>query len=187
MEIPADFDASCEPGLHRALERHRASLHRYFTVRLGGDGATADDLLQQLWLLVSRRIAPVPEAEAEAWIRGIARNLIRTYWRTGRRRPPTAPLPDASIAAELSRRLVSEELPAAELERREVRDQLLLALTALPSEPQQTLIDFYFRGRSHAELSAELGVSERAVEGRLYRARQALRKALERLACGEDP
>ncbi|TWT45598.1 ECF RNA polymerase sigma factor SigL [Phycisphaerae bacterium RAS1] len=186
MAIHADAAVRPVPALDRALERHRASLHRYFAVRLGADGATADDLMQQLWLLVSRSTAAVPEADLEAWIRGIARNLIRTHWRVVRRRPPQAPLPDARTAGELSQRLVTQELPAADLERREVRDQLLLALTAMPSEPQQMLIEHYFHGRSHADLSAELGVSERAVEGRLYRARQALRQALLHLAHDGD-
>ncbi|MCZ6745105.1 MAG: sigma factor-like helix-turn-helix DNA-binding protein, partial [Alphaproteobacteria bacterium] len=40
---------------------------------------------------------------------------------------------------------------------------------------------FHFEGKSVAEIAAEHGVSERAVEGRLRRARAKLRKKLDRI------
>ncbi len=67
------------------------------------------------------------------------------------------------------------------LARKEVQDQLLLALTGLSGDAQELLIGSYFEGRSHAELASMLNVSERAIEGRLYRARVALRDKLAHL------
>ena len=57
-------------------------------------------------------------------------------------------------------------------------DQLLLAITELTSEEQELIVGHYFHGRSHDELAAECGLSPRAIEGRLYRARRALREKL---------
>jgi RNA polymerase sigma-70 factor (ECF subfamily) len=78
----------------------------------------------------------------------------------------------------LARRIDTEDLPEEVLLRKEVQDQLLLAMTALPSEVQELLIGFYFEGHSQVELAATRGVSERAIEGRLYRARLAFRDKL---------
>ena len=89
---------------------------------------------------------------------------------------------ELQLAAELANRLVEEELPPEVLERKEVRDQLLLAITELPSGDQDLIAGHYFDGAAFAELARRTGLSERAIEGRLYRARQALREKLRHLA-----
>ena len=54
----------------------------------------------------------------------------------------------------------------------------MLAITALDADAQEIVIARYVDDASHAQLAARFGVSERAIEGRLYRARQALRAGL---------
>ena len=90
------------------------------------------------------------------------------------------------MAQSLATRFDTEDLPEQELARKEVQEQLLLALTELSSEAQEVLIGAYFEGRSQAELAARLGISPRAVEGRLYRARLALRDRLGGMERWED-
>ncbi len=171
------------------------ALYRYFAVRLGGDRHAADDLMQQLWLQ-AQRLAPAgtPEGDGsvsasaatpreilEYRLRRIATNLVRTHWRRAGRRPAHVPLPEPALAAELASRLVTEELPETLLSRSEVHAQLLLALTELPADQQELLVEYYFHGRSHADLARQYATSDRAVEGRLYRARNALREKLQDL------
>lgn len=175
LSVPTSVDVQA------ACDRCSRGLYRYFAVRAGGDAHLADDLMQQLWLQVSRSRASIPRDEVDYWLIGIARNLIRAHWRKKKRRPEHVPIADPHLAAELSRRLVTETLPLRILEKREVRDQLLLALTELRSAEQELIVGHYFRGRSQAALAEELGVSERAVEGRLYRARRSLRDKLQHL------
>lgn len=176
-----DASASERARLEAAFSRHRPALYRYVVVRAGGDDHLADDLLQQLWLQASGNgAALVPDAELEFWLRGIARNLVRAYWRQARHRPAYLPIADAELGAELAERLATEELPPEVLERKEMRDQLLLALTALPSWDQELIVGHYFEGRPHAELAAATGLSVRAIEGRLYRARRSLQQRLRR-------
>jgi len=163
-----------------AFDRCSRSLYRYIAVRVG-DGHLADDLMQQLWLQARNSGAAIPEDELEFWLRGVARNLVRTHWRRQARRPANVPLPDPALAADLADRLVSAELPPETLQRTEVRSQLLLAITALTSEEQEFIVEHYFHERSHAQLAADFGLSRRAVEGRLYRARRALREKLKHL------
>ncbi len=52
------------------------------------------------------------------------------------------------------------------------------ALSLLPGETRALIEAKYFRGKSVQELSPELGLSPKAVESRLTRARQELRDLL---------
>lgn len=157
-----------------------SALYRYFVVRTG-DAHLADDMMQQLWLHAQRRSAEIPLLQVEFWLRAVARNLVTTHWRTVGRRPAQVPIADQAIAADLANQLVSHDLPADQLERREVRDQLLLAITELDAADQELIVGHYFGDESHAALAARLAISPRAIEGRLYRARHALRERLQSL------
>jgi RNA polymerase sigma-70 factor (ECF subfamily) len=53
------------------------------------------------------------------------------------------------------------------------------ALSRLPALQKNLLGAFHFEKRPVAEIAAELGISERGVEGRLRRARQKLRREIE--------
>ena len=50
--------------------------------------------------------------------------------------------------------------------------------TALPQRDRLLFYRKYYYRQSTAQIAAELGTTERAVEGRLYRIKKALRKAL---------
>jgi len=156
------------------------ALYRYFVARTG-DAHLADDLMQQLWLQARKSRADIPESQYEFWLRGIAKNLIRSHWRRRARRPANVPLANPELAKALADQMIQGEAPAEMLEQQETRDQLLLAITELDSEEQQLIVEHYFHGCSHADLAECTGLSPRAVEGRLYRARQALREKLKHL------
>lgn len=175
-------DAAGAADCEAAFDRCAHSLFRYFAVRTGGDRHLADDLMQQLWIHTRGCAGRVPAHELEPYLRGIARNLVRLHWRRTSRRPPAVSLAQPELAAELSRQMATTVMPPEALSNREVRQQLLLALTELSAEEQRLLIGHYFDGRSYAELAADAGAaSPRVIEGRLYRARQALRRKLEHL------
>ncbi|MBK8913455.1 MAG: sigma-70 family RNA polymerase sigma factor [Phycisphaerales bacterium] len=174
-------------GVRTAYDRIAPSLYRYFLVRVASDSHLADDLMQQLWVqaLSAGSIPPVtdapssaPPTDAERWLFAVARNLVRTLWRNRRNRPATVTLPDDESLGRLGERLSSPDFSADKLNAAELRDELLLALTRLCHADQELIVRHYFDGESHAALAARMGVSERAVEGRLYRARAALRETL---------
>ncbi len=182
--LPLAMDTAREddrPGLDAVFDRCARGLYRFIIIRVAGDSHLADDLMQQLWLRATRRGSSVPADELEFWLRAVARNLVHDHWRKAARRPAHLPMSDPALAAELSERLVTEELPAAVLDRREASDLLLLAVTELRDDEQSLIVEHYFRGASQAELACKLGISDRAVEGRLYRARQSLRASLQDL------
>ena len=180
---PVTATASTEErsGVEAAFDTCSRGLYRYVVVRCGGDTHLADDLMQQTWLQASRSGALVAENEQERWLFGIARNVVRAHWRKQARRPAHVPIADPQLAAEVAERLVAHELPGEIVERKELHDQLLLAITELRSEEQELIIGHYFRDEPQRAIARRLGLSERAVEGRLYRARQALREALREL------
>lgn len=175
--VDVGVSACRRESIEMAFDRCGRGLYRYIALRTG-DSHLADDLMQQLWLSATTRAAIVPDDDLEAWLMAIARNLVRAHWRRTATRPAHVPIADSMMSAELAKRLATEELPPEIVERRELCDQLLLAVTALRSQEQDLIVGHYFHGRTLAELVAAQGLSERAVEGRLYRARQSLRETL---------
>lgn len=167
--------------IQQTFERCCQALCRYFAVRTRGDTHLVDDLMQQLWLQARLKSGELREDNAEPWLWRIAQNLLREHWRKQGRGATERIKADPVLARSFADRLDNEELPVEALARKEIQDQLLLALTELSSEAQELLIGSYFEDRSHAELASMLNVSERAIEGRLYRARVALRDKLARL------
>jgi RNA polymerase sigma factor (sigma-70 family) len=160
-------------------DRYATVFWRYFAVRTAGDTHAADDLAQHLWLQARLKGSSMRGGNVEAWLWQVARNLLRLHYR----KRGTAELPEADpgVVHCLAEKLDSEPLPDEVLSRREIRDQLLLTLTSLPVEHQVLLVGYYFDGRTELVLAEELGVSPRAIEGRLYRARHALRDKLAHL------
>lgn len=169
--------------IEAAFDRCGAAIHRGLMVRTGRDAATCDDLMQQLWLAAQRNAVGVRVGELERWMRGVARNLLVTHHRRERARPGSAAdrrgaRVDAALAAEVGLMLERGPLPAEALERGELVEQLLLALTDLDAEDQELLLAHYAEGVAQAALAARAGCGVRAIEGRLYRARAALRQRL---------
>ncbi len=178
-QTPAAVSPPPAPDLAAAHQRLGASLYRFFYVRVNRDEHLAADLLQQLWAAAARNASRVPEAEIEFWLRGVARNLLNTHWRRVSARPAHVAMEDQFTGAALAERMTRERLPEEELGRRETQDRLLRAITRLPQADQDLIFAHYFEGMQQVDLSKRLGLSARAIEGRLYRARQLLRDALK--------
>ncbi|MBK8916121.1 MAG: sigma-70 family RNA polymerase sigma factor [Phycisphaerales bacterium] len=159
-------------------ERCCTALARYFSVRLAGNEHVVDDLMQQLWLRFAERGDGIRNADGEPWLWRVARNLLREHWRRDAAGWERRLRADPALAQRLARQFDSAPLPIEQLEREEVKAQLLLALSQLPSDEQELLVACYFESCSHAELARRFGTSLRGMEGRLYRARGALRDAL---------
>ena len=168
-------------GLECAFARHGRSLYRYFAVRAGGDAHQADDLMQQLWMRAKRGAAAVPVSELERWLRAVARNLIREHWRKQAATPWHVRAAEPLLAADLADRIADQDLPEEYMQRKEVQDQLVLAVTELATAEQEVIVAHYFQDESLASLADRLGVSRRTVERRLYGARRALRRKLKNL------
>jgi RNA polymerase sigma factor (sigma-70 family) len=186
MALKAAHLDVCEPArarhdmLRRVFCRASDALYRYILVRVGGDRDAADDVLQQTCCeAVRHRRPPSTESECEAWLRGIARNLIRRHWRSAGREARKVRLEDAAAASRLAEDLESRPLPVNTLIQAETVRLLMLAITELPAADQDLVFAYYFHGRPQAAIAQDLGATEKSIESRLYRIRGRLRAALK--------
>ncbi|MDF1837212.1 MAG: sigma-70 family RNA polymerase sigma factor, partial [Planctomycetota bacterium] len=106
-------------------------------------------------------------ASTGAWLRGIAYNLFRAY-----RRRVSAPMEALG-----ERDLPGPSDPGEGTETSRA-DQVRWAMDALKGDYRTVLYMRYVENSGLAEIAGLLEVSERAVEGRLYRARKALAEQL---------
>ncbi|MCR6655563.1 MAG: sigma-70 family RNA polymerase sigma factor [Opitutus sp.] len=72
------------------------------------------------------------------------------------------------------------EMGAAALEQAERAEAVRAAIAALPVELREAVVLSEYEQLSHAEIASALGTTAKAVESRLYRAREKLRGALRR-------
>ena len=148
-----------------------------FLIRMVGDHATALDLAQETFVrLYTSRHSYKPTAAFSTYLFHIAANLARSQarWRT---RHPTVPLADEEgrIVHEPEDPQLSPDAAAALHEKAAIVDQ---AIAALPTDLREALLLFTVEEMSQADIAIALGCSVKAVEARIYRARQALRTAL---------
>lgn len=166
-----------EARLRQAFERCGDDLYRFIMLRVQGDRHAADDLLQQTCYEAARnKRTPSGDDAAQAWLFGIAKNLIRKHFRSlrrhGRFQREEAVVRARPILLEV------ETGEADAVTHMDSAQNLLTAVAALDETDQQIILGSYFEGRSHEELARAIGLSVRAIEGRLYRARQILRESL---------
>ena len=153
-------------------------LYRYILVRVGSDAHAAEELIQEVCTVAAgKSVIPERDDELEAWLVGIARNLVRRHWRHRRRESLRTPLSPDEIA-QIAEDLASHPIPPELLARRELKDILLRGITLLPAADQRLLLAFYFDGRSMQTIAAESGATEKSVESKLYRIRNRLREIL---------
>src|SRR5262245_45484638 len=166
MAENSDFD-------HRIVAIYRdtiVALYGYVSRNCCGDRTLAEDVTQETWLRAVRewRRRGVPD-QPLAWLTTVARNILVSYFRQRRPAPLEASADDVLAAPDRRTATESAELSAA----------VCHALGRLPEDQAQLLEAFHFEDRRMSQIAESMGVSERAVEGRLRRARQRLRRELE--------
>lgn len=165
--------------LRQTFQRVADALHRFIYVRVGGDSALAEDILQEVCRVAAEsNTIPPDEDERGRWLFGIGRNLIRRHVRRLKRQGIHLPLNDPNVTRRLADDMGRRPLPEEVLADRERADQLLLAITSLNAADQALIFSFYFDGQSSVELAEASGVSLKSIESKLYRVRHRLRARL---------
>lgn len=146
-------------------------LYAYASRRCGGQRDLAEDVTQETWFRAVRewRKRGIPSSPL-AWLTAVARNLIVDQLR----RAHDVPLDTVSAADVLEAMDRNEDTNSAE-----VVLAVTDALRRIPKAEAQLLEAFHFERCKVAQLATSYGISERAVEGRLRRARERLRNELE--------
>jgi RNA polymerase sigma-70 factor (ECF subfamily) len=148
-------------------------LYAYVSRVCYGDRTLAEDVTQEAWLRAVREWRRKgPPDRPLAWLTTVARNLLVSYYR--RKKPSQL---DSASAAEMLPAL--EDGGAARLE--EIATAVGHAMSRLPDAEARLLEAFHFENRRVAQIAEGAGISERAVEGRLRRARERLKRELKSL------
>ena len=127
------------------------------------------DVLQQVWQ--AREQFDAKRGSFTTWLTTLARNAALNRKRAQRRR-------------EAGRTEWDEKLPhpgdgpEEQVLKAEERERLQQAIRNLSHQEQVLFYRKYYYLQSTRQIAAELGTSERAVEGKLYRLRKKLQKAL---------
>ncbi|MDG5481498.1 sigma-70 family RNA polymerase sigma factor [Mycolicibacterium gadium] len=154
-------------------EEHAAVLWRY-VVRLTGDAARAEDVVQETLLRAWRHpeVTGDSERSARAWLFTVARNLVIDERRSARFRSETG-TPDMEQAAD---RAGPDEVETA-------LDRMLLseALAQLSEDHRAVISRAYYHGSSTAQIAADLQIAEGTVKSRLHYGMRALRLRLQEM------
>ncbi|HEY3017665.1 MAG TPA: RNA polymerase sigma factor [Gaiellaceae bacterium] len=161
------------PGADAAsdlYERYSAQIYGYCLHQLGSR-EEAEDAVQTTFMNAFRGLSRgiVPELES-AWLFKIAHNVClsrrRSSWRRGK------------VEAPNNFEVLQEIVPGRE----QVADELIRlqdVLEEMPENQRRAILLREWQGLTYREISAELGLSQAAVETLIFRARRALAQGLE--------
>lgn len=155
-----------------ALLKHYGPLMRYIIAPILKNPQDREDCLSEASARVWEKIDQFNRERGSwgAWLTALTRNTALNYART---------ISQHSDSKEISEDLPSPEPTPEELMLRQERQAAVnRALRRLPSEGRVLFYRKYYYLQSTAQIASELGMTERAVEGKLYRLKQQLRKML---------
>jgi RNA polymerase sigma factor (sigma-70 family) len=167
-----------DAALAQLMQRWEIPVKR-FIFRIVGNTAEAEDLAQEVFVRVySKRATYRAGAKFSTWCFSIAANQARNRLRWWRRRPAislNAWTEAGGDTADESR--IGESAPSKAVAREQIA-VVQAAVAALPLDLRTVLVLFEYEDLSMAEIAAALDCSAKAVENRLYRARQQLKQVL---------
>jgi RNA polymerase sigma-70 factor (ECF subfamily) len=161
-----------ETALMRVLyDEHAAALWRY-AMRLTGDRARSEDVVQETLLKAWQHPEAVDDRErsARAWLFTVARNMIIDERRSARWRNEVGTLDSAP-----------EDTGPNEVD--SALDKLLIgdAMAQLSADHRAVIRRSYYLGWSTAQIAADLDIAEGTVKSRLHYAVRALRLTLQEM------
>jgi RNA polymerase sigma-70 factor (ECF subfamily) len=159
----------------RLIERFEPTVYAIALRRLRNQ-ADAQELCQEVFMQALRKIDQLQDPRCFAgWLRQIAVRMAIN--RAVRRGPVLASQPGAFEADG-----VEYETPLRKALARERENQVRVGLDRLRTLDRETLVAFYFHGRSLIEMSDEFQSPVGTIKRRLHVARKRLAKELEALA-----
>ena len=157
-----------EARLVALYDAHAGPVWRY-VVRLTGDRAGADDVVQETLLRAWRspRILEQGPSTTRAWMFTVARHIVIDEVRSARRR-------HERTVDELPERSTGDDTDA-------LFDAIIIqeALASLTADHRAVIVKAYYRGLSIAQTATELGIPDGTVKSRLHYGLRALRLALQ--------
>ncbi len=156
------------------IDRYSALIHAIVWARLGNAGVS-EDICQETFLVAYENLKKLRNpAKFAQWIKRIASNLCGLWIRNEEY--------SRSLAERIRRHEMARQerntLPDEEVEHQEVLRLVERGIQGLSVKLRETLLLYYFEGRSAPEVAQALGISHAAVRKRLETARKQLRDFL---------
>ena len=129
--------------------------------------ADLDELVEDVLIVAWRRLDRIPKGSERPWLIGVARNVLRNSKRAHVRRSKA----ESSVAA-------TDDEPSAEMwvvASASIRD----AMSQLTASDRDLLMMHHWEGLSAGDIAVVLGISGKAAESRLLRARARFERAFE--------
>jgi RNA polymerase sigma-70 factor, ECF subfamily len=169
------------------FDAHFPGLFRFALARLRHDADAAEDVAQStLCRAVTKLHTYRGEASLFTWLCTFCRHELSAFHERAGRRPVTIHLiedhPEIRGAIESLSMLAGGDDPAQQLEREELARRVHVTLDLLPARYAAALEWKYLDGFSVKQIAVRLGVSDKATESLLTRAREAFRDGFASLA-----
>src|SRR5437762_4623297 len=158
----------------RFFDEFYPKVYQFVLSASGAPREDVEDLVQETLLIAwGERAGFHGDSSFETWILAIAKNRVRRLFRGDRRK-------EAAIDAWSAFSVIeSETIPEQVLRSEELGKHVRRALAEIDEGYVRVLLLRYVEGWSVGRIAAELGETEKAVESRLSRAREGLRKRLK--------
>jgi RNA polymerase sigma-70 factor (ECF subfamily) len=167
-----DFESIYDTWFHEVCRWMRA---------LGGFDADLDDLAQEVFLVVRRKLPEFDGQNLRAWLYGIAQRTVSNYRRAAwyrsfwKRKKNDEPQLSLHALVDPSRG------PIEELERRDAERILSVVLRSMKEKHRTAFILFAIEGYSGEEIAELEGVPVNTIWTRLFQARKEFKRSLERV------
>lgn len=136
----------------------------------------ADDLAQETFITAFRKLSSYQrDSDFGAWLRGIARNLVKMHFRSSGRRNRALDRFRGEVAE-----IAEKELDVAASSHRSDEIELLLRCVARLPERMRRAVRAGLDGEQPAKIAAEFGTSVNAVYQIHWRAHQLLKDCVSR-------
>ena len=161
-----------DPRGAEELLRHYGPLMKYVIAPIVSDPQDREECLSEAAFRISQKIRLYDPAQGSwtAWVTSVTRNVARNKVRSVKHQLETESIPDNTPAPGPS--------PEALMLQKEQQHLLYRAISQLSSMDQILFYRKYYYLQTTAQIALETGLSERAIEGRLYRIKKRLRKQM---------
>lgn len=160
-----------ENGMDELL-LHYGPLMKYIIAPILQNPQDREDCLSEAAMRVWERAEQFDRERGSwnAWLTAVTRNTALNYMRSSRRHSGIEDIPDDTPSP--------EPTPEEAVMQKERQSAVNSALSRLSPKDRMLFYRKYYYLQSTVQIASELGMTERAVEGKLYRLKKQLRKML---------
>ena len=163
------------PWFEASYKKFATPLLKFIAKRIGANPEATDEIFQETIIAAWKGYKSFKHKSSYfTWLCRISLNKMADYWRDQINQDSHIVVPGIQKLLSLPSKEIS---PEEKLSLEELKKSVNDCLNLLPYETRRLLWFRYWKDLSTHEIAKILGTSERAVEGKLYRARRGFAKA----------